>query len=106
VTGNIAADIHTALQGGHRLKFTPDGRQVVAVSVKTGMLLVFDSKSHAVVKQMTTGRGASIYMDAQRNRAFISCTPDGFVAVIDLATLQETARIAVARPDGIALVMH
>lgn len=45
-------------------------------------------------------------MDAEGNRAFVSCTPDGFVAVIDLATLEETARIPVARPDGVATAVR
>jgi len=60
--------------------------------------------THKAVKRLQTGRGAGIYMDASGNRAFVSCTPDGFVAVIDLATLEETARIPVGRPDGIAVV--
>lgn len=100
----VVATIDTGMQGGHRLKFTPDGARVMVVSVKTGALAVYDARSRAVVKTMTTGRGAGLSMDAIGNRAFVSCTPDGFVAVIDLATLRETARLPVARPDGIAVV--
>lgn len=102
-TGTVATTIDSGLQGGHRLKFTPDGTRVMAVSVKTGALVVFDAASRAVVKKMKTGRGAGIYMDAAGKRAFISCTPDGFVAVIDLVSLTETARLGVARPDGVAV---
>lgn len=102
--GKVLHNIALGLDGGHRLKFTPDGKRVMVVSVKTGKLLVLDATSHAVVKTMITGRGAGLYMDAGGQRAFVSCTPDGFVAVIDLNTLEESARIAVARPDGIAVV--
>ncbi|MFZ4288214.1 YncE family protein [Variovorax sp. HJSM1_2] len=102
-SGQAMANIDSGLQGAHRLKFTPDGQRVMVVSVKTGALMVLDAASRKPIKTMSTGRGAGIYMDASGNRAFISCTPDGFVAVIDLATLTETARLPVARPDGIAI---
>lgn len=100
----VVAELASDLDGAHRLAFTPDGRQVMVVSVKTGALVVFDAATRKPIKRMQTGRGAGIYMDGTGRRAFVSCTPDGFVAVIDLATLKETARIEVARPDGVALV--
>jgi len=99
----VAASFASGLDGAHRLAFTPDGRQVMVVSVKTGALAVFEAASRRLVKRLQTGRGAGIHMDAGDNRAFVSCTPDGFVAVIDLGMLQEVARIAVGRPDGVAL---
>lgn len=99
----VAATFASGLDGVHRLAFTPDGRQVMVVSVKTGALAVFDAVTRKPVKRLQTGRGAGIFMDKAGHRAFVSCTPDGFVAVIDLGTLTETARIAVARPDGVAL---
>ncbi|HBO6052673.1 TPA: YncE family protein [Pseudomonas aeruginosa] len=102
--GKLVAKFASGLDGAHRLAFTPDGRRVMVVSVKTGVLEVFDAATRTTVKRLQTGRGAGIYMDPGGNRAFVSCTPDGFVAVIDLATLEETARIPVGRPDGIALV--
>jgi len=52
---------------------------------------------------MQTGRGAGLSMDASGHCAFVSCTPDGFVAVIDLDCLREIGRIMVARPDGVAV---
>ncbi len=100
----VIAEIASGLNGAHRLAFTPDGGQVMVVSVKTGALVVFDAATRKPIKRLHTGRGAGIYMDKVGHRAFVSCTPDGFVAVIDLTTLTETARIEVARPDGVALV--
>lgn len=99
----VVATLASDLDGAHRLAFTPDGRLVMVVSVKTGALAMYDAAARVLVKRLQTGRGAGIYMDAGSNRAFVSCTPDDFIAVIDLSTLQESARIAVARPDGVAL---
>lgn len=99
----VVSTFASGLEGAHRLAFTPNGRQVMVVSVKTGDLAVIDTSNRKVVKRLRTGRAAGIRMDETGNRALVSCTPDGFVAVIDLSTLRETARIAVARPDGVAL---
>jgi YVTN family beta-propeller protein len=42
-------------------------------------------------------------MDRDGNRAFISCGPDNYVAVLDLKTLEVTAHIDVGgEPDGLA----
>lgn len=101
--GKVAAQFASGLEGAHRLAFTPDGRRVMVVSVRTGAVAVFDVMTRALVSRLQTGRGAGIRMDPDGNRAFVSCTPDGFVAVIDLATLKETTRIPVGRPDGVAL---
>jgi YVTN family beta-propeller protein len=36
-------------------------------------------------------------------RAFVACSPDGYVAVIDLRSLEVAGRIAAGRdPDGLA----
>ncbi|WP_186327087.1 YncE family protein [Pseudomonas oryzihabitans] len=102
-TQRRVASFASGLDGAHRLAFTPDGRQVLVVSVKTGALAVFDAAGRRLVKRMQTGRGAGLSMDASGHRAFVSCTPDGFVAVIDLDSLREIGRIAIARPDGVAV---
>lgn len=99
----VTATIESGLEGAHRIRFTPDGLRALVVSVKTGNVAFYDVRTHALLKSLKTGRGAGIYMDAAGNRALISCTPDNFVAVLDLATMQETERIPVGRPDGIAI---
>lgn len=104
--GKVVASFASGLQGAHRLAFTPDGRRVMVVSVRTGAVAVFDAATRVQVRRLQTGRAAGIRMDADGNRAFVSCTPDGFVAVIDLSTLKETSRIPVGRPDGIALAQR
>jgi YVTN family beta-propeller protein len=42
-------------------------------------------------------------MQPDGSRAFVACTPDDYVAVLDLHTLQVTSRIQVGpQPDGMA----
>lgn len=101
--GKMVVQFASGLEGAHRLAFTPDGRRVMVVSVRTGDVAVFDAATRALVSRLKTGRAAGIRMDPDGNRVFVSCTPDGFVAVIDLGTLKETTRIPVGRPDGVAL---
>ncbi|MES1260442.1 MAG: YncE family protein, partial [Acidobacteriota bacterium] len=50
------------------------------------------------------GRGAAgILMQPDGTRAFVACTPDNYVAVIDLKSLQVTGHIDAGRqPDGLA----
>ena len=52
------------------------------------------------------GRGAAgIKMQPDGARAYIACTPDDYVAVVDLKTLEVTGKIEAGRqPDGLAWV--
>ena len=92
-----------SVQGAHRLRFTPDGRRVLIASVRTGDLVIYDAPTRTEAKRLNIGRGAAILVDPERSRAFISCTPDDYVAVVDLDKLEVIARIDVGgRPDGLA----
>jgi YVTN family beta-propeller protein len=50
------------------------------------------------------GHGAAgIQMQPNGSRAYVACTPDNYVAVIDLKTLAVSGRIdAGPQPDGVA----
>jgi DNA-binding beta-propeller fold protein YncE len=41
-------------------------------------------------------------MDPVGQRAFIACTPDNYVAVVDLKSLEVTGHVDVGEPDGLA----
>jgi DNA-binding beta-propeller fold protein YncE len=41
-------------------------------------------------------------MDPLGGRAFIACTPDNYIAVLDLKTFEVTNRIGIGGPDGLA----
>jgi YVTN family beta-propeller protein len=100
----LAAKIDAKVVGANRLKFTPDGKQVFISSLQTGELIVYDAKSHTEIKRLKIGHGAAgILMDPAGSRAFVACSPDNYVAVIDLKTLEVTSHLDVGGvPDGLA----
>lgn len=98
----LMADMDAHIPGAHRLKFTPDGKRVYIVSVKTGDVAVYDAASRKEIKRLQTGRGAAMLMDAVGKRLFISCTPDNYIAIIDLERMEVSGRLDVGgRPDGL-----
>jgi YVTN family beta-propeller protein len=102
VTQTLAANVN----GANRLKFTPDGRLVLVSTLGGPDLAVFSAATRAEVKRIKIGRGAAgIQMQPDGMRAFVACTPDDYVAVIDLKTLEVAGRIDAGRqPDGLAWV--
>ena len=100
----LALKIDAKILGANRLKFTPDGAQVFISSLQTGDLAIYDARSHMEIKRMKIGRGAAgILMDADGSRAFVACSPDNYIAVINLKTLEVTGHLDVGGvPDGLA----
>ena len=100
----VAAKMDAKVNGANRLKFTPDGKLVFISSLGSGNLSVFDTKSRKLVKQIAIGHGAAgIVMQPDGLRAYVACSPDNYVAVIDLKTLTVTDKIDVGgEPDGLA----
>lgn len=100
VTGKIDAK---AL-GANRLKFTPDGGRVLISSLRTGDLFIYDAVSHQELKRLNTGHGAAgILVSPDGTRAFIGCTADNYIAIIDLKKLEIIGHLDVGGgPDGLA----
>ena len=99
----LNSQIDAKVFGANRLKFTPDGKLVLVTSLRTGDLFVFDAATHKQLKVVGTGRGAAgILVDADGSRAFIGCTADNYVAVVDLKTFSVTGHIAINGADGLA----
>jgi YVTN family beta-propeller protein len=96
--------LNANVRGANRLKFTPDGKQVVVSALFGPDVVVFDSATRKEIKRIPVGHGAAgIQMQPDGSRAFVACTPDNYVVAIDLKTLQVTAHIdAGAQPDGMA----
>lgn len=83
VTQTLDANVRTA----NRLKFTPDGKLVFVSTLGGPELAIFDAASRKQVKRVKMGRGAAgIQMHPDGTRAFIACTPDDTVEVVDLKT--------------------
>ena len=100
----MSAKIDAKVLGANRLKFTPDGKMVFISSLRSGELTIFDAKTHKQIKRLNIGHGAAgILMDPDASRAFVACTADNYVAVINLKTLEVTGHIDVGGgPDGLA----
>ena len=98
----VTATLPLNVQSANRLKFTPDGKRVLISMLGQGDLLVVDIAMHQPVKRIPIGHGAAgILVQPDGARAFVACTPDNYVAVIDLNTLTVTGRIqSGGGPDG------
>ena len=101
VVQTLAADV----MGANRLKFTPDGKRVFVSTLSGPEVSIFDAATRAVVKRVKVGRGAAgIQMQPDGSVAYVACTPDGYVAIIDLKSLEVTRHIPATfnQPDGLA----
>ncbi|MDR3727513.1 MAG: YncE family protein [Terracidiphilus sp.] len=96
----VVATLAVNVPGANRLKFTPDGKQVL---VSAGSLVVLDAAARKEVKRLAEVHGTGgIQMQPDGARAYVACGRDGFVAVIDLKTLEMVGRVDVSSPDGLA----
>src|SRR5579863_3293441 len=100
VTETLAADVG----GANRLKFTPDGKLALISSLRGSDVTVIDVATHKTIKRIAVGHGAAgILMDPDGSRAFVACSPDGYVALINLHALEVVGRIEAGQdPDGLA----
>lgn len=96
--------IDAKVNGANRLKFTPDGKYVFISSLQTGELTIYDAAARKEVKRIKLGRGAAgILMQPDGSRAFVACSADNYIAIVDLKTLEVTGRLDVGGvPDGLA----
>jgi YVTN family beta-propeller protein len=100
VTQTLAANV----MGANRLKFTPDGKLALVSSLRDPDLAIFDVATRHELKRVKIGKGAAgIQVQPDGARAFVACTPDGYVVVIDLKSLEVAGHIdAGKQPDGMA----
>jgi YVTN family beta-propeller protein len=104
VTDTIKANV----PGANRLKFTADGKLALVSLLGSPELVVIETATHTVIKRLPIGHGAAgILKEPGGKRAFVACTPDSYVAVIDLKTLTVVGTIdAGGNPDGLAWAVH
>jgi YVTN family beta-propeller protein len=100
VTQTLAAGV----SGANRLKFTLDGKLVFISSLRGSDVTVIDSATRKTIKKIAVGHGAAgILMQPGGARVFVACSPDGYVAVIDLHSMEVVGRIEAGQdPDGLA----
>jgi DNA-binding beta-propeller fold protein YncE len=73
-------------------------------SLQSGELTIYDVSTRKEIKRLKLGKGAAgILMDPNGSRAFVACSADNYVAVIDLKSLEVTGHFDVGGvPDGLA----
>jgi YVTN family beta-propeller protein len=104
-TKSVAATLAANVPGANRLKFTPDGKLVFVTPGSA--LVVIDAATRKQIKHLSNVHGSGgIEMQPDGARAYVACGRDGYVAVIDLKTLEEVGRIPIAGPDGLAWVVE
>jgi DNA-binding beta-propeller fold protein YncE len=91
-------------KGANRLKFTLDGKMALISSLRGPDLLILDRATRTVIKRVPVGHGAAgILMEPGGARAFVACSPDNYITVIDLKSLSAAGRIDVGgNQDGLA----
>ena len=92
------------VRGANRLKFTPDGKLAFVSSLGGSDLVIFSRAERKEVKRINLGHGAAgILMQPDGARAYVACTPDSYVSVIDLKSLEVIGKITAGKnPDGLA----
>ena len=100
VTQTLAVNV----MGANRLKFTPDGKLVFVSTLRGPDLTIIDAASRVQTRRVKIGSGAAgILMQPDGSRAFVACSPDGYVAIVDLKSLEVTGHIDAGKePDGLA----
>ena len=100
----VVETIQANVGGANRLKFTPDGKRVLVSRLGGPDLVVLETATRHVAKRIPIGHGAAgIVIEPSGARAFVACTPDSYVAVIDLHSFAVTGHIqAGGEPDGMA----
>ena len=104
VASKTAATFSANVQGANRLKFTPDGTLALVSTLGAPDLKVIRVSDRGEVKRIPVGTGAAgIEIQPDGTRAYIACSPDNYVAVVDLKSMKVVGRIDAGKnPDGLA----
>jgi DNA-binding beta-propeller fold protein YncE len=102
----VVETLNANVKSANRLKFTPDGKLALVSMLTSPDLAVFDVATHQLKKKIPMGSGAAgIEIQPNGSRAYVACTPDSYVVVVDLQTLAPAGRIDAGKnPDGMSWV--
>jgi DNA-binding beta-propeller fold protein YncE len=103
-TKKVTQTLDANVKGANRLKFTPNGKLALISTLSGPDLTIYDVATRKLVKKIPIGHGAAgIEMQPDGSRAFVACTPDSYVVVIDLKSLEVTGHLDAGKnPDGMA----
>ena len=104
VGSKAVATFAANVRGANRLKFTPDGKMALVSTLGAPDLKIIRVSDHTEVKRIPVGTGAAgIQIQPDGARAFIACSPDNYIAIVDLKSMQVVGRIDAGKnPDGLA----
>src|SRR6266403_5739634 len=107
----VTQTLPISLRGANRLKFTPDGKRVLASGLGAGAganLVVLDSATRKELKTLNLGGGAAgILIVPDGSRAYVAVSGKDKVAVVDLKSLEVTGYVSTGKqPDGLAWVQR
>jgi len=102
VITTLSADV----KGANRLKFTPDGKHVLVSTLAGTDLVVLDAATRTTIKRVKIGHGAAgIQMAPDGKLAYVACTPDSYVVIFNLNTLEVAGHLDGGKnPDGLMWV--
>jgi len=108
VERKVIDTLNANVPGANRLNFNSDVSLVFISTLRGPDLVTLDAKTRREVRRVKIGRGAAgIQMQPDGARAYVSCTPDDYVAVIDLKSLEVVGHIEAGKqPDGLAWVVR
>jgi DNA-binding beta-propeller fold protein YncE len=100
----VTETLSASVNGANRLKFTPDGKLVLVSTLGGADLSIFDAATRKLKKKFAIGKGAAgIEIQPDGSRAFVACTPDSYVVVVDLKALDVAGHLDAGKnPDGMA----
>lgn len=104
VTKKVMQILDVPTKHANRLKFTDDGRVVLISDPGNNSLVIVDAPSRKEVKRLNIGsQPEGILIPPDGARAYVAVAGEKTVAVLDLKTLEVTARISTGNgPDGMA----
>lgn len=104
VASKTVATFAANVQGANRLKFTPDGTLALVSTLGAPDLRLIRISDRSEVRRIPVGTGAAgIEIQPDGARAYVACSPDNYVAVVDLKSMTVVGRIDAGRnPDGLA----
>jgi len=100
----VSQVLEAKIAGANRVRFTHDGKRVLVSSLRSGDVVVYDTKSRTEIKRVHAGNGCSgLLLTPDDKRAYVACTSDNYVAVLDMQNLKPVGHIDVGpRPDALA----
>ena len=100
----VSQVLDAKIAGANRVRFTHDGKRVLISSLRNGDVSVYDAKARTEIKRLHPGNGCSgLLVSPDDKRAYVACSTDNYVAVLDLQNLEPLGHIEVGpRPDGLA----